>query len=219
MHRRARHVNPAHAGAFLALDSRFISGLSDGDPVATWPDRTSNGNDAIQATADYQPTFQAGEQGGCPVVRFPGTSEMDVTLSLTQFTAVMVTRRLGACSGTYHNFWYLPAAPYKQVYALSDKFRFYDNATFSSNLDFLNEAQIISVIESSVVTIYQNGINGYSSACTPVEATGTFKIGAATSAKLNGDIATLIMYPSALSAPLRRRLEHAAAYSFKIACS
>lgn len=32
---------------------------SDGDPVASWPDATGNGHDAVQATVADQPTFRA----------------------------------------------------------------------------------------------------------------------------------------------------------------
>ncbi len=75
MHRRARHFNARDAGAPLVLDSRFITGLTDGDPVSTWSDRSGNGHDATQATSGSKPTFLTAQQGGCPAVDFDGTAD------------------------------------------------------------------------------------------------------------------------------------------------
>ena len=38
------------SGAVLALDANAITGLSDGNTVATWSDQSGNGNDATQST-------------------------------------------------------------------------------------------------------------------------------------------------------------------------
>ena len=56
--------------AWYSADS--IVGLSDGDPVSTWPDRTANGFDLTAATTD-RPTYKTGIQNTLPAVRFDGT--------------------------------------------------------------------------------------------------------------------------------------------------
>ncbi len=40
------------------LDATALSGLSDGDPVATWPDKSGHGNNATQATPANRPSLE-----------------------------------------------------------------------------------------------------------------------------------------------------------------
>lgn len=71
MHRRNRHINAASAGAVSVLDSRFISGLSNGSGVSTWTNRNiSVGNSPTQATANNQPVYTTNVQGGSPALLF-----------------------------------------------------------------------------------------------------------------------------------------------------
>jgi hypothetical protein len=79
MRARQRHLNPAHAGAGIVLDSRFIN-QADGSSVITWTDRSPNGRNATQSTAASQPTFETNELNGNPVVSFDGSNDI---LSLT----------------------------------------------------------------------------------------------------------------------------------------
>lgn len=61
------------SGLILHLDADDLSGtLSDGDPVATWPDQSGLGNDAAQATAANRPVFKTGIINGLPAIRFGG---------------------------------------------------------------------------------------------------------------------------------------------------
>lgn len=48
--------------------------LSDGDPVSTWTDSSTQGNNLTQATGANQPTYKTAIVNGKPVVRFNGTS-------------------------------------------------------------------------------------------------------------------------------------------------
>ena len=56
----------------LWLDASAITGLNNNDPVATWSDRSGNGNDATQATATNRPLYKTNIVNGKPVVRFDG---------------------------------------------------------------------------------------------------------------------------------------------------
>ena len=51
------------------------SGLSDGDPVATWMDASGNGNHATQTIAASRPKYRTGVANGLPVVRFDGADD------------------------------------------------------------------------------------------------------------------------------------------------
>lgn len=75
--------NPAKLGGIeLWFDARDIAGLSDGDGVATWPDKSGNGRDATQATASLRPTYKTGIQNGQPIVRGDGTDDVLETASI-----------------------------------------------------------------------------------------------------------------------------------------
>lgn len=73
-----------------------ITGLNSGDPVSLWEDSSTNGFDASQATASFQPIWISSDAraGGMPVVRFDGTDDRMFapgtfsTTSLTIFAVV-----------------------------------------------------------------------------------------------------------------------------------
>ena len=58
----------------LWLSADAIRGVSNGDPVARWPDLSGYGRDAVQANAGSQPEYVTAVLGGQPVVR-NGSSE------------------------------------------------------------------------------------------------------------------------------------------------
>ncbi len=49
--------------------------LSDGDPIATWFDQSSNGNDVKQSTEAKKPLWKENIVNGRPVVRFDGADD------------------------------------------------------------------------------------------------------------------------------------------------
>lgn len=59
----------------LWLSADKITNLADGDPVSSWPDSSGDGNNAVQATAEYQPIYKTGILNSKPVVRFDGTDD------------------------------------------------------------------------------------------------------------------------------------------------
>lgn len=61
------------SGLDLWLAADEITGLSDGDPVTSWADLSSAGNDATEST--YPPTYRAGVLNGLPVVEFDATND------------------------------------------------------------------------------------------------------------------------------------------------
>lgn len=63
------------AGLIAWYKADAIIGLSDGDPVANWPDSSLHGYDASQGESDFQPSYKAGILNGKPVVRFDGIDD------------------------------------------------------------------------------------------------------------------------------------------------
>lgn len=59
----------------LWLDAGAITGLNNGDPVATWADQSGAGNHAVQGTLGRQPTYVASGINGQPAVRFDAVDD------------------------------------------------------------------------------------------------------------------------------------------------
>lgn len=78
-HRRQRHLNPASAGAVMAFDARFVTGLSSGSPVDTWASRRPATVDAT-ASDTARPLWTAGLQGGQPGMVFDGSNDVMATV-------------------------------------------------------------------------------------------------------------------------------------------
>lgn len=73
---------------WFAADS--ITGLSDGDPVSTWPDDSGNARDATQA-GGARPTYKTNILNSLPVVRFSAASSQRMVFTAhTGFTAVSI---------------------------------------------------------------------------------------------------------------------------------
>lgn len=71
-----RAFSPASiSGLQLWLDASQITGLNDGDVVATWNDLSGNGNNVTQSTVANRPTYQTGEQNGLAGVQFDGVDD------------------------------------------------------------------------------------------------------------------------------------------------
>lgn len=66
---------PVTDGLVLHLDAEAISGLSDGQAVATWADESTAGNNATQSDSGKRPIYKTGMLGGKPIVRFDGMND------------------------------------------------------------------------------------------------------------------------------------------------
>lgn len=224
--RRHRHFNPKAAGAIAAYDARFISGLNDGDNVETWSSRTGT-NDATQTTLGKRPNYETNEINGQPVVNFTpaNTDEFVVNITIPSSATVVAVHRRSSTGIRTINF----AATSGNLYAL---WWDTDNVIYTSwgtGFHTFSPAQTRtgSIIASSVKNgttssqVYLNG-STFRAAITPAASSGSFtRIGRAGVAGSfsSGAIGSLCLVDAFVSDGLRRRLEHAAAFSFKIACN
>ena len=92
-------------GLILWLRADAITGLNDGDAVATWPDSSGQGNDAI-GVAGSLPTWQDNVVNGQPVVRFDGVNNLLNTPNLlipSNTTIFIVTlHKIQTAGGSIH---------------------------------------------------------------------------------------------------------------------
>lgn len=111
VYRGETQVWPSGGGTFSPADlpglrawykADAITGLADGDPVATWPDSGPNGYDLTQATAAKRPVWRAtGGPGGKPAVRGDGVDDVLRTATVALWTGgitVFIVAKGGAAT-------------------------------------------------------------------------------------------------------------------------
>lgn len=232
MRARQRHFNPKAAGAVRAYDSRYVSGTNNVG-LQTWTDRCGNSN-ATQATGANQALYIVNGQGGCPVIRFDGSNdyylftEIDTASGITGIGVHKVTNE-GVLIGGYgannlncqivrlytsKSLWYNDSIPYPNttIYLSSG----------TSNWSTFGVASV-SAFPSQPLKSFRNGNNMGNSSTNVTTPGSKFKeLGSSFAglATINGDVGQTIIILSDISAhPIRKRLEFAAAYSFKFSCS
>jgi len=244
MHRRARHLNPGSAGAKLALDTRFITGLSDTDPVSTWSDRSGNGNDAT-GSSTTRPTYETNEQGGQPILRFDGSNDylsiadaasldadtylqLHIGYSMRQSSSVgtLVGKRRTDGGGTFNYAVYSISLATYCVWGENVN----EGLAILSSSETVNQRYLFDYsYKKNDFKVYRDGVS---------QATSTLQntnidlvpnntpvlIGSGPSSNPSlwpayCDIMFVSFFKDEMSTSLRRRLQHASAFSFKIACS
>jgi hypothetical protein len=230
MHRRARHFNARDAGATLVLDSRFITGLADGDPVSTWSDRSGNGNDASQSNATKRPTLKTKETGGQSVVRFDGSNDFligNTSITTSTFSAVFLVKRTAGRLGNITNndgddFDSAQVAQLGWNSSNADLGIYRNNAASATQSTSTIDWFLFTVVfDGSNVTTYVNSSNPISGTSTGNFNSNRYRLGSVVFDldPLNGDMAVALHGTFSLSNSIRRRIEQAAALSFKIPCN
>lgn len=253
MRARQRHFNARDCDAALCLDARFISGLSDADPVSTWSDRSRNAANAVQNNSGNRPQYKAAIQGGQPVVRFDGDD--DFYPMTTPLAAVFQNKSYGIVIATTQDR--TPTAGRSQHFILyfstnsggfgranlssrdngGDRFRSggrrldadsFSAATKSSDsrwhilaseLDWGNNINRLRVdFTSEATATYSSGAGNTSNT-----ASANVEIGSGNNTTIANaapiDLGQLVVLNQPATTTLVKRLHHAAAFSFKIACN
>jgi hypothetical protein len=245
MRARHRHFKPSSVAATVAYDARYID-LADDTGVETWADRSGNGRDLSQASSGKRPKFKAAVQGGCGAVRFDGSDDAlasasySVSNTTTGLLVYQSTQNSGGMiferSTNFNNvaFTYLCSVENNTTNAWSNRSGNAQGVTngylagnFTTRSTSWAIAQFNYFNTTDSLTFIQNGtalsrtlIGG-----APVNSTGTANqalfVGARNqaSAYYNGDIGLLYTINADVGDTMRKRLNHHAAYSFKIACS
>lgn len=91
------------AGLQLWLDASQITGLNDGDAVATWNDASGNANNATQGTAAARPLYKVNIKNGKPALLFDGVDDgfaLTTGLNLSAYTVFVVWAQSDAVNGS-----------------------------------------------------------------------------------------------------------------------
>jgi len=234
MRARHRHFNPRDAGAATALDARFTS-FANNAAVDTWASRTG-GNNVTQGTAANRPTFIASAQASQGAIRFDGANSPNQ--DFLQNTSFVVAQPFFVLSATKFNT--KRAVVLFDATSNSSRVTIGINATglaaedgelymFSGtnapadNVDIRGSWNVVcGLFNGSNSKLYRNG-SEVASGNAGSNNFATLKIGervanAANITQHDGDIGNFVVF-SGTNASLRKRLEHAAALSFKLACN
>jgi hypothetical protein len=217
-------INPYSFG-FNPLSLSPALWLSDtGSDPATWPDLSGNGRNATQATSANQPSIVAGGLNGRQIRRFDGSNDILISslnsstvlsgnlsyfavfkrTSTGSFPIVMGVAAAG--NGRSRDIFLMSSDLYKISYGQSGSDVL---GTFPAAI---NTAALVSLTKTGTsIAIFANG-SAAGSGTPPLTNTVTetnFKIGgaSASSGNLSGDIAELLVFPTALSTTNRQAVE------------
>jgi hypothetical protein len=221
MRGRSRHLNAKHAGATVVLDSRFITGVSDGVAVTTWTSR-SGSNNATTFTENTKPLFKARVQGGNPAVQFDGMDDLmfvPSVFSARPFTIISACAFIvmggRTLSGNQQNVILGGHGGYSD--------RFYAGNWVWLGTETKTVAQIHSCIgaANSTASYALNGAVRATGVAASWSPSGLIfsRLHDSSAEFSNSNHFALIGAPLDFPAALRRRLEQSIARSFKIACS
>lgn len=232
-------------GAKLVLDARYID-QTDNTAVSTWADRSGNGWDATQTDSNFRPTLQTAEFGGQNIVRFDGSNHrLSVAgaaglLNNIAGSTLSVTIKFTNTSGTRTAFAFSTgpgltrAGVDMTASGYSTGGRRLDANSFQSVTSAGGQSATRTLIQTAIfdyanaaLTLFLDGASSASS--TSFQTAGNTSNTNSTNVRVGcsavdtqfseADIAEVVAFNSALTASQRKRLEHAAAYSFKISCN
>lgn len=225
MSRRQRHLNPASAGATLALDARFIFGLADSDPVDTWASRRPATVDATGVTT-ARPFWQSNGINGLPACLFDGSNDSlntGTTFNEAETTYMAVAVRAAAVSGNKCILGNRQSSSGGRTWRTTATGLWatqISNPTVQLTMA-VTSPFVASVQASSSGNFFGVNANGGNFASTTYgygTSPNSMFIGnqGAISEVMQGYIAAVVIWPTLLSDPLRRRFEQAFATSFRL---
>jgi hypothetical protein len=244
MRARHRHFTLGNSGASACWDSRPLT-QSDGTSITSWTDRISS-RAADRAT--NAPVIKVAIQGGQPILRFGSTTNAmiiasnDITRNKNVMMLVSVAAVSNASTSTYQTVFVSEVGGGVSarcgIYMRSSKveaggrrldansYQFAQsgstaNNTFTVGSGFFDwgNGQLYAY-ELGTETARSGGFqtSGTSSNTASAASIGAGSFSSGTNERLNGDVG-LVAFVETGSSSLRRRFEHAAAYSFKISCN
>jgi hypothetical protein len=241
MRARHRHFKYKSADASLALDTRYINGVSNNTSFPTWNDISGNSRNATGSGVYITP-----DQGGNGVINFDGTKAYLSTFTTgTQYSCYCVFKKNGSNMNVYGNINFVFSSGlvantsntgrrYQMVYLDSYPNNLFSESSNNNVASTLTQIRndnwnIHSVTAPIGVGIKKYLLNGGNEVTENVSSltgvtSGTVRMAIGSTSwdeafPFIGRMGLLATYETSHSASLRRRLEHAAAYSFKIACS
>jgi hypothetical protein len=237
MRARQRHFNPKAAGATAAFDARYGIAVSNGSEVDTWTNRVGS-NNATQTTSANRPIFRAtGGKNNSPALEFNGGSQqLNHSIGLTVAPNLMMalaSRTGGVNFDVIASFAPPSTANFNIIYALGygsgSPAPNWGAVPTNSGQSILNAWRICTAKPASTATT-NSSTTVWTDGGNEQTATGSRYAGDAINRRSIGSaygsnsstpcsISLITAIPEDVGNPLRKRLEQAAAFSFKITCN
>ena len=240
MRARHRHFTIGNSGALACWDSRPLT-QSDNTNITAWSDRIAT----LSANrASSPPVVRTAIQGGQPIVRFGAatscleTASNNLTRNKDRITMVSVAASTAANSANYQTVARSEAPSIGDRCAIylrqnkveaggrrldANSYQFVQSGTTSNNVFYVASGTF--AFANAALTAYESGTatsrsGGFQTSGSTSNTAGKIEIGgvASTAGRLLGDVG-LVAFVETNSSSLRKRFEHAAAYSFKISCN
>jgi len=229
--RRRGGLNPgggfspkAIPGLVFWADASYITGLNDGDSVTTWNDLSGNDNHATQSTAAQKPILKLNIINGRPVVRFDATDDnLVITNGGTLFQnkpggIVIAVVAFNLTGNKQYLAALTPAGAGRIIGAASPGYRILDTDGFTGvTFPTLSTGTfyVLSLVINATAAQGQGFRNGTAGSIASGGTAGNFSdtsglsttLGVASTATLNGDLATIVMYDRVLTTIERVRIE------------
>lgn len=241
MRARHRHLNFKGAGAVIHVDSRYISGLSNNDEVTTWGNRAA-ANDAGAISGVATPNYITGQLAGQPAVRFVSLDVLRFASAPASFSAATVictAKPISALSNDNNILYYGNANTFSPNFnwiGIGKNFSTakwvsgnYNNPTEKSviggtNYDTTSRIATGITNDSGTNRLFLNGEADGTQSSTTISINASAlptmgRRGSQAVGYVNADVYSVALLPDAVTASQRKRLEHSAAYSFKISCN
>ena len=195
---------------------------TNNDDVEEWHDVSGNGNDAIETTGAFQPTYQTNQVNGFPVLDFDGNNDRILSSGVSTNSEATVIALIKVETPTNNNDGIIHAAPSGQSFSTSANNKsigmWYETATgepWGRGVQSNNSSRSIPSVTSistgsyyvitndydgSDITQYINGATAGS-----ISYNGTLKdwsefgVGRQGNESFNGDIAEIIAYTVTLN--------------------
>lgn len=234
MRARHRHFSHKAAGAVVAYDARYLTD-SDGTALQTWTDRAGSYN-ATESDSTKRPLVKTGANGinGQTVLQFDGSNDdlQASSVPLNTYITVTVCGKFttakpmffehSANANTFSGFYFYGSNNWAWNFARDSGSNFGGNVS-----NWFGSSNAIASLRYDGTGQYR--LNGGSDLTNG--SGGTARNNSSVITNLNicsrnrssvfsdGLLGTLAVYDGRASDAMLKRLEHAAAYSFKIACS
>ena len=232
----AQAIEMPTTGLRLWLEADAITGLNDGDPVATWLDSSTNGSNMAKGDP-VGPTWKTNILNGKPVVRFDGITNYLASGTFNpggnDITLFIVARTNGANTGGYQNIFiggvqtYGATGNYNfwQLYVDSGgilQANFYTPATLKINTGIKPSAtsfQILGLTKSNNTpgssAVLTNGtVVGTGTGTVTLATIGKCYLGSWNKNEMNGDIAEVVFFNTLLGTTDRQLVEGLLAWKY-----
>jgi hypothetical protein len=244
MGRRCRHFSWGAIGASAAIDARRITGISNGATLQTWSDASGNGRDFSNSISGERPTYESAGINGLPSVRFASGRGLCRTTTLpvgtlgaeTQFALVSFDSPPSAYQAIISN-GDTGGTSFTIAVNPSNNLEVYTVTSISVDGGISAGTEIVTIsADSSGRSMWRNGATqSLTNSTVAVPTTRAVKTdnslifnninyGAGVgndkfNSALRGSIGLGLYVPYLMTAPLRKRVEHAIGYSFRRTCS